>query len=109
MNLHRFTNKPNLLPVLILILAALWWPAPAAGQVGPELAEQIAFAAYKNSQWDIFSFSPDSGLLRQLTNSVAEDTDPAYSPDGSRWLMPPAGITTGMFTCLIWQQEKKPA
>jgi TolB protein len=76
-------RKPWLL-FLVLMLVGLWWPAPAYGQSGPETAEQIAFAAYKNGQWDIYSFAPTTGLIRQITNNLAEDTDPAYSPDGTR-------------------------
>jgi TolB protein len=46
-------------------------------------SERITFAAYRNGQWDIYSLAPDGSDPRQLTNDVFEDTDPAYSPDGT--------------------------
>lgn len=46
--------------------------------------ERIAFAGYRNGQWDIYSTAPDGSDLRQLTNDVFEDTDPAYAPDGTK-------------------------
>lgn len=54
-------------------------PAPAS----ESLAERIAFAAYRHGQWDIYSLRPDGSDLRQITNDRAEDTDPAFSPDGT--------------------------
>lgn len=65
------------LALLALILLAV----PAHAQ---STAEQIAFAAYRHGQWDIFTVSPIDGSLRQLTNTPFEDTDPAFSPDGTR-------------------------
>lgn len=50
----------------------------------PATGERIAFVAFKDGQWDIFSVSPEGGDLRQLTNDVYEDDRPAYSPDGTR-------------------------
>ncbi|MBI1881250.1 MAG: TolB family protein [Chloroflexi bacterium] len=47
-------------------------------------AERIAFAAFRHGQWDIYSIAPDGSDPRQLTNAAAEDTDPAYSPDGTK-------------------------
>jgi WD40 repeat protein len=47
-------------------------------------AERIAFAAYRHGQWDIYSIAPDGSDPRQLTNDAFEDTDPAYSPDGTK-------------------------
>jgi TolB protein len=57
---------------------------PGASNAQAESTEQIAFAAFKNGQWDIYSIAPDGTNLRQLTNTPGEDTDPAYSPDGTR-------------------------
>ena len=70
----RFT-----LIVLLLILLTLLSPPRAQAT-----AERIAFAGYRNGQWDIYSLALDGSNLRQLTNDTFEDTDPAYSPDGTR-------------------------
>jgi TolB protein len=46
--------------------------------------ERIAFATFRQGQWDIYSIAPDGSDPRQLTHDAAEDTDPAYSPDGTK-------------------------
>ena len=68
-----------LLPLLILIFGA----TPAHSQ-SPSTSERIAFAAYRNGQWDIYSLKPDGSDPRQITNDPFDDTDPAYSPDGTK-------------------------
>lgn len=65
----------------LALLALLFLVAPTQAQ---STAEQIAFAAYRNGQWDIFALSPHSGDLRQLTNTPFDDTDPAFSSDGTQ-------------------------
>jgi TolB protein len=45
---------------------------------------RIAFAAYRNSQWDLYSIDQSGGDFRQLTDDVYEDDGPAYSPDGTK-------------------------
>jgi len=45
---------------------------------------RLAFAAFRNGQWDLYSVSEMGGDLRQITNDPYEDRTPAYSPDGSR-------------------------
>ncbi len=67
--------------VVGLILLFLLLPAISFAQSSHE---RIAFAGYRNGQWDIYSIKPDGFDLRQLTFDVAEDTDPAYSPDGTK-------------------------
>jgi TolB protein len=70
---------------LTLILLGVLTVTAGAGQAqSPPSAERIAFAAYKNGQWDIYSLSLDGSELRQLTNDSYEDTDPAYSTDGTK-------------------------
>ncbi|MDX1520205.1 MAG: DPP IV N-terminal domain-containing protein, partial [Anaerolineae bacterium] len=69
----------------IITLFSLLSPMTAQAQDQPR-AERIAVAAYRNGQWDIYSISPDPDAPRpkQLTRDAFEDTDPAYSPDGTR-------------------------
>ena len=66
---------------LLLILVALW---PASTTAAPSEAEQIAFVAFRNGAWDVYSISPDGTNLRQLTADPYADDDPAYSPDGTK-------------------------
>jgi len=69
---------------LVLVLFSLIsgiLPTPSQAQSG---GEGIAFAAYRNGQWDIYSMASDGSNLRQLTNDTFEDTDPAYAPDGTK-------------------------
>ncbi len=58
--------------------------SPAYSQSQPERSERLAFAAYRHGQWDLYSLTPEGTTPRQLTNDLYEDTDPAYSPDGTR-------------------------
>jgi len=72
---------------LVLILFLFGWSAtPIRSQTQPPSPreERIAFAAYRNGQWDIYSIALDGSDPRQLTNDAFEDTDPAYAPDGSK-------------------------
>jgi TolB protein len=72
---------------LPLLIAAFFWliiPASRALSQSPEPAERLAMAAYSHGQWDIFTMAPDGSGPRQLTNDPHEDTDPAYSPDGTQ-------------------------
>jgi len=61
----------------------------SATPVTPSRAEtqaraQIAFTAFRNGQWDIFSISPDGENLTQLTTDSFEERDPVFSPDGTQ-------------------------
>ena len=73
--------------VKIITAVATAWSIFGAGQAAaqsPETASQIFFSAFYGGQWDIFSVSPDGATLRQITNDIFDDRDPAISPDGSR-------------------------
>jgi TolB protein len=72
------------LPFLITLLWFVQGVIPVYSQTQPVTAERIAFAAYRNGQWDLYSIAADGSDPRQLTNDAAEDTDPAYSPDGTK-------------------------
>lgn len=78
--------------VLIHTLGLIFWAVVslrpearlAHGPAGQALDERLALAAYRHGQWDIYSLRLDGSDLRQITNDRAEDTDPAFSPDGTR-------------------------
>jgi TolB protein len=75
------TINGHFLFVLLLLFA------PISSQNQPPSSprtERIAFAAYRNGQWDIYSIGPDGSEPRQLTDDSFEDTDPAYAPDGAK-------------------------
>ena len=67
----------------ILFISLMFFGATAVAQTLPT-AERIAFTAFRNGQWDIYSIGPDGSGLKQLTRDAAEYTDPAYAPDGSK-------------------------
>ena len=69
--------------LLLLTLPALL-PVDGYAQNEPKPAERMAFVAFKNGQWDLYSINPDGSLPHRLTNTTFEETDPSYSPDGSK-------------------------
>jgi TolB protein len=66
-----------------LLALLLLEAGPVRGQALPR-AERIAFAAYRNGQWDLFSIRPDGSTPKQLTRDPYEDTDPVYAPAGDK-------------------------
>jgi hypothetical protein len=46
--------------------------------------DEIAFSGMKRGTCDLYAVNLSTGALRQITNDVFSDQDPAYSPDGSR-------------------------
>jgi TolB protein len=67
------------------LMIALAWPLPAHSTArASEGLSRLAFAAYRHSQWDLYSVDEAGGDLRQLTDDSYEDRDPAYSPDGTK-------------------------
>ncbi len=49
-----------------------------------ETGSIIAFTAFRQGQWDIFTISAVGQDLRRLTYDAYEDRDPAFSPDGQQ-------------------------
>lgn len=66
----------SFLVISVLLPSIIIQPKPTA--------DRIAFAAYRHGQWDIYSIGSDGKNPRQLTDDLAEDTDPAYAPDGTK-------------------------
>lgn len=44
----------------------------------------VAFAAFKDGNWDLYAFELETGKVFRLTSHPAEDWDPAFSPDGGK-------------------------
>ncbi|RMF02507.1 MAG: hypothetical protein D6768_08090 [Chloroflexi bacterium] len=83
MNL-KFPEMKRLTLIFAPLFLALLLPAPGGARAQSGV-ERIAFAAYRNGQWDIYSMAANGSNLRRLTHDPFEDTDPAFSPDG-QWL-----------------------
>jgi TolB protein len=67
------------------LMIALVLPVPARPTARAfDGLSRLAFAAYRHSQWDLYSVDEVGGDLRQLTDDSYEDRDPAYSPDGTK-------------------------
>jgi Tol biopolymer transport system component len=48
------------------------------------ISNRIAFSAYRDGTWNIFSVNPDGSDLRSLTDLPTDEFAPAFSPDGSQ-------------------------
>lgn len=45
---------------------------------------KIAFVSYRDGNHEIYTINPDGSNLMRLTNNLARDISPAWSPDGSK-------------------------
>ncbi len=69
----------------------------------------VAFTLRENGQDDIWVINVgESGPLR-LTNSPADDRDPAWSPDGTRLPLPVTATATGNCTSCRWTRGRRRA
>ena len=64
-------------------LAALALPAPAHAAF-PGADGKIAFASNRDGNFEIYTVDPDGTNLQRLTHTAADESMPAWSPDGSR-------------------------
>lgn len=67
----------------MLVTALLSTMGPAQGAY-PGTNGRIAFETSRDGNLEIYSMNPDGGDQTNLTLDEAEDTDPAWSPDGTR-------------------------
>lgn len=80
MNMKIYAGIWAALAVCFVLFHLTCMPPHAGAQTGG----RVAFAAYRDGRWDVYSVSVDGGDLRRLTNDPAEDDAPAYSPDGGK-------------------------
>jgi dipeptidyl aminopeptidase/acylaminoacyl peptidase len=64
-------------------LAALALAAPAHAAF-PGADGKIAFASNRDGNFEIYTVDPDGTNLQRLTHTAADESMPAWSPDGSR-------------------------
>ncbi len=50
----------------------------------PEPTGKIAFASDRDGNFEIYVMNPDGSGLFRVTDNPAEDTQPSWSPDGTR-------------------------
>lgn len=79
-------TRMNILIVSMAMLAGLGLPASPAGAAPPGPDEAIAFWTPRDGNREIYLTRADgSGLIGNLTGDpIAQDIDPAWSPDGTR-------------------------
>jgi len=70
------------LGLLWLCAIALLLPWMTAKAQGEGIQGRIAFAAFVNGNWDIYSIGADGRDLRRHTFGPADDLAPSWSPDG---------------------------
>jgi TolB protein len=78
---RRPMRELMIIALMIALMLPTTVPRPVRASDG---LSRLAFAAYRNGQWDLFSLDETGADLRQLTNDPYEDRDPAYSPDGTK-------------------------
>lgn len=70
--------------LLALFLMATLLSPPHADATVPGTNGKIAFASFRDGDMEIYSMNSDGTDQTNLTNSQAEDDNPAWSPDGSK-------------------------
>ena len=74
----------SVLAVLILPGAALTVDVPGEAAAKPSDHGQLLFTSNRTGNFDIFLIKSDGTYLKNLTNNSAEDSGPAWSPDGKK-------------------------
>lgn len=82
----------RVIPILVGVALLLTTPSVTVSSSPPSQngekaggrAGRIAFSAYRNHNWDIYTVNPDGSDLRRVTHDPAPDRSPAWSPDGQR-------------------------
>jgi TolB protein len=76
---HLFVYGLAAIGLILFIRPVVGHSAQAAGTTA-----RLAFAAFRDGQWDLYSVDENGDDLRQLTDDLHQDIDPAYSPDGAK-------------------------
>ncbi len=48
------------------------------------MGNKIVFQSNRDGNWEIYTMNSDGTDLRNITNDPADDTDPSWSPDGTK-------------------------
>jgi TolB protein len=66
---------------IVTVTAAYTEPTPAvSGQAAVDIARKIAFESYRNGNYDIYVMNSDGTSQTRLTNNLAVDFVPCWSP-----------------------------
>ncbi len=76
-------RRPPALVLGVCLLAALGL-ASSAEAAFPGLNGKVAFSSNRDGNSEIYVMAPDGSAQTRLTNNPAEDSRPAFSPDGHR-------------------------
>jgi dipeptidyl aminopeptidase/acylaminoacyl peptidase len=76
-------STPVLVACGLVLTGLLVAVAPARGAY-PGSNGRIAFVSNRDGDLEIYSMEPDGSDQRNLTNDSTADTDPEWSPDGTR-------------------------
>ncbi len=68
----------------MLLLAGILALTGTAQGAYPGANGKIAFESFRDGNFEIYSMNPDGTDQTNLTNDTREDTDPVWSPDGTR-------------------------
>jgi TolB protein len=76
--------KRTLVMLVAAAVVSIALVAEAAHATFPGPNGRIVFASSRDGNSEIYSMNPDGSGLKRLTNHLADDYDPAISPDGMR-------------------------
>jgi Tol biopolymer transport system component len=68
---------------LLVVLVSLIGPATSQAAF-PGANGKIAFQSFRDGNNEIYTMNADGSSQTRLTNNTASDTDPAWSPDGTK-------------------------
>src|SRR6476619_6906544 len=78
-------SRASVAGVLVAALGIALWAAGAQGGVSaPRTDGRIAFNSDRDGNNEIYVMSPDGTGVTRLTNEIAWDCCPAWSPDGTK-------------------------
>ena len=81
---QRYTSL-HLLSAFVLIAAIALLVTPASSWAAlPGANGQIAFTSDRNGNWEIYTTKLDGSPDKRLTTSTAMNSEPSWSPDGSK-------------------------
>jgi len=83
-NYHYYLRVLVVLVGLAVALSSLVGQARSARAAFPGANGKIVFVSDRDGNREIYSMNPDGSNQKRLTQNVAQDSDPAVSPDGTK-------------------------